>query len=60
METLTLDNTSTLDKIFSLITYMEIEFPLGRQGVKCEKCPLNQELGANGEMCNVLRWMIKK
>lgn len=60
METLTLDNTSTLDKIFNLIAHMETEFPLGCQGVQCEKCPLNEEIGANGEMCNVLRWMIKK
>ena len=51
---------STLDKIFSLITHIETEFPHGCEGVKCEECPLHQELGANQDLCNALRWLTKK
>lgn len=51
---------STLDKIFDLIAHIETELPHGCEGVKCEECPLHQELGANKDLCNALRWLIKK
>ncbi|MCK4665919.1 hypothetical protein KAU33_04175 [Candidatus Dependentiae bacterium] len=50
----------TLDKIFDLIARIEIELPYGCEGVNCKECPLNRELGANKDLCNALRWLIKK
>lgn len=51
---------TTLDKIFSLITHIEEELPYGCEGVDCKECPLNQEIGANKDLCGALRWLTKK